>query len=869
MNNSYRSVCIYTDLNSLSIGLVINLHAKKSLIKIITQDVIAWETKLKELGLESNIIVEDLSSSFEMLGFEYVLMVCGFINKFSALEQFKYYLTKSDFKNKKIMALFPYELDSAVMKTIKPLKNSAIIFVGDLLGESLDRNSNLTVNQKITDILRKGKIVLGIGQMFYPLETEMVSKIIVKWLFLGERYSKRTLLIGPKILSIEFWKSVAMVIPNIKVVYDTDLPSRILPYVQESKRINTNFDSLIQKTLKSLNTAKPETQKDFKKQTQTKTKKTNKPLRYVLLGFLFVLLIPWISIAISGISYWVAYKSLLAEKYAFSQKLLSFSKTTLLLGKSESQILKNIPILGIPYRETEFVSYLGINFSDVIKNTIPLVVSTKTLTQNMLGNNIYDVNEPVAGIKTSMEYLYQQLSLIELDVKTYAEDGVYTANRFLSIFDLEEYKNLSQQGIGLANNLPGILGAKINKDYLVLFQNNMELRPGGGFIGSYGIASFGGGKLNGLSVNDIYSADGQLRGHIEPPEPIKKYLDEANWWFRDSNWDPDFIVNAKRAEWFLEKEMGQEVDGVIAIDLTPIKNILKVTGPIFLADYNLTITSENLYEKTQEEAQGEFFPGSRRKASFLTALSRVLINKIAEMDTRQRIGVLKSVYDGLQGRNIQVYLHENEPQSAISKLNWDGNMQLESCGNDCYPDFIAAVDANLGVNKSNYFLTRNLSMKVNIINKTITREMTISWKNRANPILAQAGQYKNYLRFYLPKEVKLQTLTSEEASINLLESADIKTEDFTEVGVYVQINPGQTKNLKLVWVSELGDDVNMDEYNLTIRKQAGTVADNLNYSFTSNTPIKSVFPAFGLTVKGGGTYNTTLNRDFESRINWK
>jgi len=116
----------------------------------------------------------------------------------------------------------------------------------------------------------------------------------------------------------------------------------------------------------------------------------------------------------------------------------------------------------------------------------------------------------------------------------------------------------------LSANLPSILGQDTNKNYLILFENNMELRPTGGFIGHTVLQNFGGGKLNGLDINDIYSADGQLKGHGEPPAPIKNYLGEANWWFRDSNWDPDFPTSAERAEWFLNKEMDQNFDGVIS-----------------------------------------------------------------------------------------------------------------------------------------------------------------------------------------------------------------------------------------------------------------------------------------------------------------
>lgn len=47
-----------------------------------------------------------------------------------------------------------------------------------------------------------------------------------------------------------------------------------------------------------------------------------------------------------------------------------------------------------------------------------------------------------------------------------------------------------------------------------------------------------------LQILDIYTPDGQLAGHVEPPAPIQKAFQNGEWRLRDSNWDPDFTVAA-------------------------------------------------------------------------------------------------------------------------------------------------------------------------------------------------------------------------------------------------------------------------------------------------------------------------------------
>lgn len=412
----------------------------------------------------------------------------------------------------------------------------------------------------------------------------------------------------------------------------------------------------------------------------------------------------------------------------------------------------------------------------------------------------------------------------------------------------------------MAINLPSILGQDINKNYLVLFENNMELRPTGGFIGSYGVANFGGGKLNGLDINDIYSADGQLKGHVEPPLPIKSYLGEANWWFRDSNWSPDFPTSAERAEWFLSKEVDREVDGVIAVDLQPIKDILNYTGPIFLPDYNLTITSDNLYEKTQEEAQANTFAGSRQKASFLTALSRTLITEIAKMNSKNKILVLRALYENLVGRHIQVYLHDQLLADALNKLNWDGKIQTYSCGDDCYSDFFGDVEANVGVNKANYFVKRKIDFNVNIDSQKITRYLTINLTNVANPSLGPSGIYKNYMRIMIPSEANLVGVKSVvgQSETNLLPEIT-QEKGRQEVGVYFEVTPGLSEDVVFEWQNPL-PPASVGNYGLFVRKQAGVGADPIFIKINS---------IFSLTKGSTSTYNTNLAHDFFARVSWK
>ncbi|MDP3733447.1 MAG: DUF4012 domain-containing protein, partial [Candidatus Daviesbacteria bacterium] len=216
------------------------------------------------------------------------------------------------------------------------------------------------------------------------------------------------------------------------------------------------------------------------------------------------------------------------------------------------------------------------------------------------------------------------------------------------------YSGLVKRAKAAAAILPEIVAMEGSKNYLILLQNNMELRPTGGFIGSFAVVNFQGGKLRTLKVNDVYAIDGQLGIHVEPPKEIKEDLGQVNRYLRDANWEPDFPTSAKQIEWFYTKETGDKVWGVITLDISGMENLLSVLGPLDLPDYNETITQENLFERAVTHAEAGFFPGSQAKKSFLTALVNQTLNKIFFSSGQNWPGIVSSMGKSLEEKHMLI-----------------------------------------------------------------------------------------------------------------------------------------------------------------------------------------------------------------------
>jgi hypothetical protein len=251
-----------------------------------------------------------------------------------------------------------------------------------------------------------------------------------------------------------------------------------------------------------------------------------------------------------------------------------------------------------------------------------------------------------------------------------------------------------------------LAGFKEPRNYLVLLQNSTELRATGGFIGSVAVASFEDGRMTDLQVQDVYTFDGQLKGHVEPPTPVRELLGQEHWYLRDSNWDPDFSVSAAKAAWFYQKETGNSVDGVLAINTPFIVEILKATGPIDLPDYNDLITADNFYGKSLYYTQNDFFPGSTQKKDFLGTLMRALITKITTSRTTNMAALFRAMTTALAGHDLLMMFGQGELQSVVAHYGWAGRVpSTTGCiGTDaasCSFDPMVAVEANMGVNKVN------------------------------------------------------------------------------------------------------------------------------------------------------------------------
>jgi len=436
---------------------------------------------------------------------------------------------------------------------------------------------------------------------------------------------------------------------------------------------------------------------------------------------------------------------------------------------------------------------------------------------------------------------------------------------------LPEVNRWLVQAREMSNLLPKVLFTQERKTYLILFQNNMELRPAGGFIGSFGLLTIEKGKLLDFEIHDVYFADGQLKGHVEPPAKLKEFIGQAGWYLRDSNWSPDFPTSARRAEWFLDKEIGRKVDGVIAIDLFLAQRILEATGEIYLPDYNEKINADNFFERAEYHSEIGFFPGSTQKQDFLGKTAQALFEELKSSESKNLTKIGFAFFRSLEEKDIMVYLEDEAIADFVSKFNWDGGVKGAKCKKTtekCLVDYVYLNEANVGINKANYFLNREIEQAVVIDQEgKIKSRLVINYQNNSPNDVFPAGNYRNYLRILLPlgsqiNRVEIKNPDKQQEGIEI-KQIDQETDFQREIfGFLIDVPVIERRKVEIEYQS--GGEKKLEEggYLLLVQKQSGTKNDqySLSISYPQNLVLTSTNPQ-ALTREGMIIYNTALAKD--------
>ena len=793
-------------------------------------------------------------------------------------------------RNNNSLLLLCVDLKFAGSKIIDSFLSSythaKLAVLGDIFEKDKIYNSATSVNKFIVGVKRSGEIKIP-GDGTNDSRPVFLDDIV--WAILGILFSsssqKKIFYIFPKhpITLLGLSRAFQKADPDIKVDFIRETSE-----TQDNFIANTNAEYVFGDNYKLEDKIK---KIDFKRIILSKTKKEDSfkrekeneiSFKAILAAFIFLIFLPlfttFIFMGIGFSSLHIVEKQIESSNLFSSRAILTVSLGSFGIAQASADVLtKEAGLVGLT-KNTDYLNSeleFGKNISSLGLSLVFSYEKIKNIAAGTSKNPKEDLSQSIIEIKNALLIYDKEKAqgLIPDKITQKLNDLVKITSSTIDLW-------------------PDILGINTPKTYLILFQNNMELRPGGGFIGSYAILSVDKGKITNFKIYDVYDADGQLKNHIEPPFAIRRYLLSIHWFLRDSNFDTDFSKGAIASAVFLNTEMHQAVDGVVGVNLSFVKNLLQITGPIYVPDYKQTVNADNLFPITQAHTEENFFPGSTQKKDFLGSLFNAIELKITENKNVPYLKILENLSNQIYEKNLLFAFNNENAESAFSLNGWSSSLVDDRNDNDStVNDFIGINEANLGANKVNYYISRSVDQAVDIKSDgTVSERLMVKINNSAPENLGDGGIYKNYLRFILPANANITSLQIDGNDQKIIPAitdpavyekkgfkppAGLEVETQNEgkntiYGFLTTVNAGKQRVIKVNY--QLTQKLNLLKsdftYDLKIFKQPGVDYFPYNFSLSLPTNLKIVSAPSDLkTSSQNANFSTKIQRDRELILN--
>lgn len=444
---------------------------------------------------------------------------------------------------------------------------------------------------------------------------------------------------------------------------------------------------------------------------------------------------------------------------------------------------------------------------------------------------IDDINSRVAMVESEIS---------QIDAADYPEKykGIMVRTQIKKVQDLvEEGSGFLSQIKPVLQATPYLLGIDSPRNYLVLFQNDKELRPTGGFMTAYSIMKVDKAKFEPVASDDIYNLDAKYKPSIEAPQPIVDmikgpYVLSQKLRFRDMNWSPDFEQSMKLVSEASQEVGINDVDGIIAMDTQLLVNLLDVIGPIGVPGFG-NFSTENSPECNCPQVIHELESFADVEGPIVwDPVSGEIVYKPKNADNRKKIigplmnsilanalgqpkeklpQLFEAAFKSLIEKHVLFYVYDEGTQKALSDFGLAGKIV------DYDGDYLHINDANLGGRKSNLYVTQSVEQNITVAKDgSVEKTVTITYNNPEKYDGWLNSVLPNWVRVYVPKGSQLVSS----------DGLDKDAQSYEDLGKTVfagsfSLRPEGVS--KVTFKYRLPMKFN-DYYNLLIQKQPGTDA---------------------------------------------
>lgn len=371
--------------------------------------------------------------------------------------------------------------------------------------------------------------------------------------------------------------------------------------------------------------------------------------------------------------------------------------------------------------------------------------------------------------------------------------------------------------IDVVNQIVNEVTQNDNKErtFLVLLQNNAELRPGGGFLGQYAIVTIKNGQVTSTFVEDANLLDQRITAKIPAPFPFAKMMSIRNWKMRDSNFSPNFPTNVEKAKYFfrLAGRGNTNFDGVIAVNSQVFDDVFTLTGPITVPGYPGTYDQYNASRQLEAQVEKAYIMDpaldTQNRKAILKKMAPMILDKLFTLGNVPKIAEL--FHTEMKDRNVMMNFTDATLQQAVADVHWDGSVPQNWGG-----DFLSEIDANMGALKTDYYMKREMSYDVDLTQPNPIVTLNVKYKHTATQGDWRTSDYHAYVRFYAPQG----STFLDSHMVSHINTADEFGKTYFGFKLDVLIG-GETDATVRYQLPASFSNMSINDYKLLIQKQSG------------------------------------------------
>ncbi|NNN21390.1 MAG: DUF4012 domain-containing protein [Acidimicrobiales bacterium] len=334
---------------------------------------------------------------------------------------------------------------------------------------------------------------------------------------------------------------------------------------------------------------------------------------------------------------------------------------------------------------------------------IPLgQISSLQVMATQDSNSIQSMIKPASGLVSSISAARNDFN----KVATKLDDELVTASQSLAALEV-------------------IVGKNGPERFLLIGDNNAEMRDQGMAL-SVSTVTFDNGHFTTTPANSISSL--ALKSPVDVPIPsgTSQVFGELqpNYLWQSVNATANFQWSGSTMLAMAKENTGIDYNGVIAIDVPALADLLAVTGPVNVAGIATPLTSQNVSQVLLNDLYVNVPAGNQvLRHEEIAAAADAVLSRLKEGSNIDLVSLAKALGNATAGRHLLIYSSDPHLEAIFNSDGISGNPAVKNASRT----FHVAVE-NATATKLDYFIDPSISTSIYLTkygNAIISTKVTI------------------------------------------------------------------------------------------------------------------------------------------------